>query len=1334
MKATISSGAATSHQKRTGRRVTETLGNIIQIQNAEVVATHLGPRPSRITLFVSSFKVVGSDRSGQFGIPRPFDATSEYLQLLETLSAFRTSNDTASRPQIAGQSELTSASPRLGSPLPARDNRYWSQQLFSQIPTRSESSDRAAQSVEKSIVAQPLVAPNYSTTHKQSTNGNPMDQTAVLMKMLKAKQTANYIPKEEPGLPEPATKSPALLENIASAQQINPSPEAEANTDVQPESEQPTLASPAGSSRIEHQELARSKSKAKKIRSRDTKISNEQRKLLDQEDSWLPAEPGRRGPVANVPIKILQEVTEKVEQRAAEKSRQQLKVSEQSPRSSEELTRDDELDDRRDQKSESPVPSADWPPSSPIPARNELPPDSSIEIASCSNDEDKAHPQRSDKPTVGEGASRSSELSLSSRRVSIASLVQTINSRPEAAVPSSSQTDNRRSEPDIEPASSALISRAVSSVTQPKSSNQGKSMAPVDQEASDSDSDIEMTVPLRLHDEDNAGTDLSFTQEVPASAFEPQEPFTQVRRTPYANGRERQNLTEAEQQSSAPEILSSPWKRRRIDDLGTAQRIGFNGSDDVQAVSPKSNYRQAPVRSAGGPFQTHTSSIEETISSKPARQEALHSVSSAADRVSDTSSPVTNPAQVHQPTDRNGNLHRKFESPTLSPYVSKRRKVHKSPSTFKFTQEEYPKEDPSITARRYRQEFFASRKNSRSKSHTSLHEIGPEIPSSPLDGRFAGSAAPRYSKTSSEETNSALGAPYDSRDQPEILRSSPIQNGSKTRQDLPTHENNIGHTDERLDGSSCVTSTPPNVEPIVSFPATDSNHHTSTRVPNVATVDESSLLLAQSIQSDLHSVSTRLEGLPSTEISQQTDRSAQAQSLPELMTPALSVVEIPQRASPAIEGPTISQENPPQPRIYSRFKITYPDYLGTEEHFIGMCRRIHQLLKTDRMEHKSLWDDFIIRHKTDYPRYYQQCMDNAEDPKPYERFYREEIDEPKYSKRIVQPSTLGEVIPIDQAPLAAQGADLIATTTKLESPKVQVGAPSAASPDHGERSGSIGSPTRSSAKPVLPRSAPSLEIFLDEYEQLLVERQVKDSPERSTTLDQSDLLDSRETVDLTGDQSSSPTPAPHARLSELLSGRIGKRSPRKIPWQEHQPASKVGGNRDGTQDRHRQGSSKPPTLHLHATVEPPTATRSGSHKLARSGSESGNRSGAAKAPRLEPQAKAPYQGSLAGRSPQRTSGALTPSRIKGRRPTASSPSRPEPPATALDEWWKDENTPFREYVKLYQSITPGKGNAWAKQKGKPRARAAHEGEDKQAGSGREESPELGSMDVMKWRL
>lgn len=1313
MEATISSGAATSYQNRTGDEVTKTLGNIIQIQNAEVVATHLGPRPLRITLLVSSFKVIGSDTSGQFGSPRTFEGTSEYSRLLEALSTYRTPDTTASHSQNAGQSELTSADPRSRSPLSASENCYGSQQLFSQIPAPSGSSNRATQAEEKLMLdAQPSTAQMSNTARELSRNSNPVDQKAKLLELLKAQNTSKPLPEKAIRLPEQAKKTRPLLENVIEAQHIVLPTKAEPSSTVQPEPEQSLKSSLTQVSGYEHRKLNPSQSRAKKIRSRDIKISHEQRKLLDREHSWLPAEPGHRGPVANVPMAVLQEVTEKVEQRAAEKSRQELEVLEQSRRQSEELTRNDEADHRRDQQSESPVPSVDWPPSSPIQARNELPPDSSTEIAGGSDDEDKANPKRSDTSAAEEDTSRSRQISPFSRRESTTSLVQNTDPRLEVVAPLSSQPKSGRSKDDAELASTALTRKTTSSAMQPSSSIQIESIAAIGQEALENDSDIEMSVPIGLHDDEVTRTDRSITSEVPSTAFESLEPFTQVKRTPNANGRDHRNMAQVEQQSSAPEILSSPSKRRRIDSLGRAQKVSFNSSDEnMQGLSPKSTYYPMSLPSTAAPFQTRTSSVEETIFDNSAQQEVLHSISSATDGASNTNSPVRDLAQVSDPTgnvtssvvdqpnDRISNLRREPESPILSPFVSKRRKVRRSPATFKFTQEEYPKEDPSITAKRYRQEFFASRKNSRSKSYVSFCEVGSGNTPGSADGKSGGFAAAQEYPAATEESQGAPSAPFDSHDHPQGFCSSPIQDGSNTRTESPTHEKIVGLIDERLDESSYGASTPPEIDSKVTLPAVIPTYQASGQAPVTASVEQPSLLLAQSIQSDLHSVSTKLEGLSSTDVSQRTDRSGQAQPLPELMTPALSVAEIPQRVSPAVKDLTQAEEHPPLLGIFPRFKATYPDYLGTEEHFVNMCKKIHHLVRADRMEHKSLWDDFIIRHKTDYQQYCQQCMDNAEDPKPYERFYQEEVDGPKYNKRIVLPTTLGEMIPAEQAPPNGQGPHQTTTSTRPGSPTVRIGAQFTTSSGHPQGSIPIRKPLKESTKSILTRSMPSLETLSNTSEQISVERGGRESPERSTQLDKPDFLDSKEPIDLTSDQSSSPTPAPHSRLSKIVSKRVGERSLRKIPWQEHTSASDPSGNQSRQEQNHLRGSSIARTLNMQLTDNKyPTARRPALDEFPMPRSKDSSR--------------------------------------KGQTPTASAPSkksRPKPQAAAVDEWWKDDNTPFREYVKLYQSITPGKGNAWAKEKGTPRATASAE-EDKQAGSGREESPELGSMDIMKWRL
>ena len=103
-------------------------------------------------------------------------------------------------------------------------------------------------------------------------------------------------------------------------------------------------------------------------------------------------------------------------------------------------------------------------------------------------------------------------------------------------------------------------------------------------------------------------------------------------------------------------------------------------------------------------------------------------------------------------------------------------------------------------------------------------------------------------------------------------------------------------------------------------------------------------------------------------------------------------------------------QNSSRPTIFDRFKISYPDYTGTLEQFVNICNKIRNLVESGRGEHQTLWDDFIVRYKTEYPKYINQCVTMAEDPVPYEQFYRNEVLEACYNKLVVTRKTLNEAL------------------------------------------------------------------------------------------------------------------------------------------------------------------------------------------------------------------------------------------------------------------------------------------------------------------------------------
>ena len=109
------------------------------------------------------------------------------------------------------------------------------------------------------------------------------------------------------------------------------------------------------------------------------------------------------------------------------------------------------------------------------------------------------------------------------------------------------------------------------------------------------------------------------------------------------------------------------------------------------------------------------------------------------------------------------------------------------------------------------------------------------------------------------------------------------------------------------------------------------------------------------------------------------------------------------------ESLQLSPSSIPQ-NIFDKFREAYPTYPGDLKHFVAICRKIDQLLKANRMMHQSLWDDFIVRHKTDYSLYLGRCAEEAEDAIPFEQFYETEIEGPQYQKRVIHRRNLDEVL------------------------------------------------------------------------------------------------------------------------------------------------------------------------------------------------------------------------------------------------------------------------------------------------------------------------------------
>lgn len=96
--------------------------------------------------------------------------------------------------------------------------------------------------------------------------------------------------------------------------------------------------------------------------------------------------------------------------------------------------------------------------------------------------------------------------------------------------------------------------------------------------------------------------------------------------------------------------------------------------------------------------------------------------------------------------------------------------------------------------------------------------------------------------------------------------------------------------------------------------------------------------------------------------------------------------------------------------IFDRFKLSYPEYMGTMQHFAAICSKLQKQIDAGRRLHQALWDDFIIRHKIEYANYLQDCANKAEDPMPYDKFYEDEIDGARFINQVVTRKTLHEAL------------------------------------------------------------------------------------------------------------------------------------------------------------------------------------------------------------------------------------------------------------------------------------------------------------------------------------
>ncbi|KAJ9655991.1 hypothetical protein H2198_005244 [Neophaeococcomyces mojaviensis] len=106
----------------------------------------------------------------------------------------------------------------------------------------------------------------------------------------------------------------------------------------------------------------------------------------------------------------------------------------------------------------------------------------------------------------------------------------------------------------------------------------------------------------------------------------------------------------------------------------------------------------------------------------------------------------------------------------------------------------------------------------------------------------------------------------------------------------------------------------------------------------------------------------------------------------------------------------IDQGDPHLASLFTKFKLLYPTYRGSEKSFLSALQLLWRLRVQCREPHSFLWDDFIYRLAHDYKTYLQNCIEQDKSAVPYEMYYHRQVPKPEYLLGCVNADVLHELI------------------------------------------------------------------------------------------------------------------------------------------------------------------------------------------------------------------------------------------------------------------------------------------------------------------------------------
>ena len=838
----------------------------------------------------------------------------------------------------------------------------------------------------------------------------------------------------------------------------------------------------------------------------------------------------------------------------------------------------------------------------------------------------------------------------------------------------------------------------VKSLDGPKNDFQPKdgvlSSEAIHSSASTADSEIEMTIPMPLHKSSQSQVHVAPPESFPSTAAQPKQPSTQVKRTPYPTVNTRDSSNPSFKERSRPDVAREYKASKGLFEERNAQ-IPSTASTFVSKSDSLSLSSHAVTDKGCTSYKTtlHSPSVEEnstfersTVGAQTSRVEGepvLKGMDGDSNlenlqrqELGNPSKPNNKALEGHSPklslhetlpakrvlqadedsVDGRHNSKRGKKRPSFFyPNRSGRRGEIPRPPALDMSRIPDDLPDPAISARQHREDWFAARRSS--ESSAARHS-----PISPLQGHIVSmsSLAGRSTKSNSGLTTpiNADGAKMTQEDVFTNTTSTPVvekdtrpyfaNSPQRAAQELligmdvasspkpnsvrmphTTRESSISSNIEAQGITDAIgvpqyerkSDTRPAFEPTVAQGALQTSS-SKVKAPQSSHTNVSAGVATHIVDSSvMFSRPERREAVPAR-LSSHTNNNVFSTLMP---NKAIQVENIP------LSQPT-----------FENFKGAYPDYTGDIKHFLTFCRKIEKLWKLNRL-HKSMWDDFLIRNKIDYVHHVQQCMEDGDDPMPYDKFYNDKISGPKYEQNFLTPQNLESIIYGSDDGRSVLSRDIGAASTPIKT-----------------SSSSMTSVTVTKAQTSMERTRkPAVIIDLTDDDRGDTTTLKKGSSPQSKYPVQ---LSSRRQVPWTTNSNAQTSSTPGAKLQSRMTQRHpAPPGSQALPWSTNQKNS-LGDGRDAAYGRAQSspGSIKisevPPTIRLEELF----ADRKGKGK----------------------ESWVDTTSSMPMKAPFKNPSADTRLEVQDQ---GSHPS-----------WWQDEDAPFKTFVRSYLSIRPGNGNAFAK--------------------------------------